>query len=1466
MRTFWKRCAFILLIFLALFRFIELTAANSRPASGSKGWVQFPHNDHSPVYDPGEEITTNAQLALTAAGDQVAMTYTPATYLLKELDANTPIQLQIYDGLLDPAGIDTGNSEAVMELVFGTEELSTDWKVYCRSDEETQLIASQDSPRVSIDSSSPCSFKAGAWSGTLFIDTPSSDKLSFKTVWKGSSQLLNYSNKPSNYQNLINVFRFQARQGIVSLAPTNPHEIVSGTEEDWKQLQEKRHFEQSINWAVFYQLQANSMFSFEVDVEHHQGDFLYLWEKDADANSLFINKGKSTPANPPDDGIQLLVRWSDGKPLKYEQESSSVSGGIPISNNPEWTHFDQTNRNDFLPPWHTEGEQNAYDGPSWDTDKDSEGIDSIRWYKIPLQDRKSDKILVSWYGSSVQNNAFAFSASAPLSPSPCSSPQDCQQDFDAGDSIDDDFTPPDEETDDDEPPESEYKCSTQGVLQACLFSTPKADPALESFGLDPKDPQLNRIVYMLEVQHIGDEESILLQDVSFLFQNPLLTSIDPDSLTTYNGQLINGKGSLSSQLAEELEPGEIISFSFSVQLDEIDEDDYDISTAEKFRISSASYEDMILPPLVHHVGRGSNLIETERCYDFDTQDGNFNCEQSCPLVAPGTIVTVRDRVKNVGQGLLKKYSYLIPPLHEDFLFLDNSLRLDDFRHGKPIASDVSEPLIFETPLLPNHYRDVYFQYLLPDDILTNENEPDEPKCFEHTLQPPTLSHVADCQNSSIESPPGSICVSPDPPARIEATLSSVPLEGELLYPESIVRYQLEIRNLSDQAIEEISISPAQVQQSSCQQSECQGTTLHSPPELAEQYGTLHISYSIRINKNTQGSEIFNPGHSVQFKGFDGDLQSIESNSLSHPLSSFPEPQGEFQHHLHLHRKTALNTADESKKRDDQADQIPVQYSFSFSGTQQRIVLPEIQGSRNYLHNVCSIIFPSYEFYDASFNAYTYAYNSEKPQLNRSHFEDITSADLSFEVVTDSPETRPEFVTEEGEHQSRFRFTFSGNTSAQWSVNRFLQQGGTVPSQNLPTTTLFAKKDGTAGIVSSSNEAITPFGKKEVREDLWQYVQTDQRRDRNRCLRCTTKRCYYYDAIVPIYEWKVVSDKPIPLFNQDQEYIHALNSVAWLQTKNGHLGTGSSPWFEDPQLGDPNFVQLEDGTISDLMKWYTPPDEQHADLIVSSPGNGTPLLSNLGIELNNQYIDEGFLETANGENQLSRGESYDREWFPRDYFDDLIHREYYGPVVHLDDLNPLPQGFFRSLSGIQLEGNVSLEAHTIYYTQGALTIGRNTQTDTIIDGGRARIVSEGPIEIRSNVSYAHQNTSDLSSVPSLRIHSLQDISISPEVTEVELMMLAEGTFYSGSSDQQLRILGDVIAHTAAWQRSPLRGGREEDELVNKPSELIVEDFRKVVVPPPGDLQLADTGNIWRELKPNEGKGYLDDLLNRTTFGN
>jgi hypothetical protein len=1565
---------------LVLVGFVAQSYAASETHWGSAGWLQFPSNDFSPIHDPGIDQTSSAQLALTAEGDQIAMSYTVATYELKPLENNSNMELQIFDAPLSAYEHDQG-SGAVMELVFLVEG-SDEWSVECWNQAEGKYVQAADfqESRVPIGTGA-CHFPSQAWSRSLRVNTGGASSFQMKTVWQGTTAEGFYADKPQHYRDILNVFRLQSRHGIIQLAPTNPVKIrdILGSQISFRTHPVKSDFEQTLNWTVLYKTQMKTFFSFEIDVSDIRSNYLLLWDKDADANQLFTDKEKEA-AKPPDDGIKMMVRWSDGSPLGYDVETDQLTGGIPITENPEWTHFDQTNRANFQPPWQIAGETNQFDGPSWDSDKDPIGYDAIRWYRIPLHERKSDTVVVGWYGSTMPLNTFAFAASGPVSPAPCSDPSLCREVFelpedegiltcpesghddcitDAMDelllSIDSDPAPetsellekkvksieyflkienknptpisdliihftapkgtsldPSQETEidvgllepqiekqislkvilDDNIPEDEIissedrillekddelfspsiirhypgkkidvesGCLQEGSLRLCISSRPDADPAEESYGLDPTKADKNTIEYMIEVENVS--EDLDMEQLEFHIDPPLYTSLHADFLEevqTTDASEYSGKGPAYFEMSGLLAPGKSATLSFKVQLDEVVHmTNYDISSADLFRLRTKNHPELVVPELIHHVGNGGVKIEASRCYAFDYFAGEFSCSDMCQAVEPGTRITVRDTLKNVGGASAYNYAYFPLPLSSSFLYEKDSIRMDDPETGLTVTNDSESfppfgGITVPSAIDPNGEREVFFSYYVPEDVI---DEQDDSGCFPktdeviETLPPdantPELSYDQNCNisSSSASGHQGKICVSVEDDPRLVATLSAVPLAGSTVYQGSPMSYYLEISNQSSQPVAEIQIESIQPQQSECLSGFCNDFQAEEPIELSQKFGTMSKDLQVRVNDDAQGSTIIHPGYLIRYRSADGDFLELQTNAIEHELITSPEPSGEFRHNIRLNRRTALNAAERNTPRDDQADRIEIDHEFTYEGTKKFGVWPQIVGTRYYRHNVCNWQFPSYERYDASFNAYSYLYNSTNRNAALGSYEALASADVNFLISTTSPSDRPELVLDPGSNHytHQFQYTFKGKERGSKGLNGFMKQGGTIRPEELEQTKLRAVADGVAGRIRTENTALTDISSAQIKEDFWNYVRTSTRIDPFRCTRCTSHGCYKYPAFVPIYRWKLISGRNVPMKSSDQDFVTVLTSVAWLQTKHGHVGFGSPLWESDPGNGDPNWVQLGEQALPSLMKWYTPPDQSNADLLVLHSGQSDPVQSGLGSSGRVERAElQGFLDSPlEGEGrQLARDNAYDRRENPRDYLDDLLNRQLYGKVIRLNQASELPVGMTRNGSEFEIQGSLYLEDDTIYHLKGELRIGKVGGSPVALARGRARLIVDGSAQILSNVEYASSKASDLSKVTSIRLHTLEDIQIHPSVTDVELMMLAEGRFASGKSDKQLRILGDVIAQTVAWERRPLNKAREDDEQVNKPSEIIYEDFRKYLVSPPGDRKLAE----------------------------
>lgn len=1057
------------------------------------------------------------------------------------------------------------------------------------------------------------------------------------------------------------------------------------------------------------------------------------------------------------------------------------------------------------------------------------------------------------------------------------------------------------------------KCSESGNLRACIISTPLPDPSPESFGLDAEDPEKNSITYHLTIENISD--TVTLQQVNIGFEPPAFTSLDPAQIATIipleGSGSYTGKGPGRFDLAASLAPQTSIGKDITVVLDnDTPSKNFDISSDGLISAGAQNNPAVTLPALLHHAGLGAVNIQVSRCYAYDYFGGEFTCDLSCRTVEPGSSITVRDLVTNIGGETAFDQTYFPPPLSSHFEYEPNSIRIDDPIAGltAPNDGDSFPPaggITIPGPLEPNQGRAVYFKYFIPPDILDEETPPGEESEEDSSCYPEEdeevelpegqttttpIEYEADCpeeEGSEAGAENGRICVKVEPNPILELTLTAVPSPTNTVFQGSIITYFLTIKNTTKQPVTSLVVEGSIPAQTTCKSGNCTGLISTDPPELADNFGTITYSFSVQVMDNTAGTSIVHPGITVKYSGGDGGEQTKKSNAITHPLLAAPEPTGDFQHDITVNRKTVLNSKD-GNARGDQGDKSTLSYEFSYAGDPQRIpVLPYlVNGTLPEQNNKVYFCAGYVHTYDAPWNTQMITYNASLTLPNElTSYRSITQDNITFTVTTDLPSSRPELINNgprlPNTHQDIFTYTVPTSIVRDGisAVNYFMKNGGEIEQgilksqelvlnpQAIFTTDIRAVADGqpspenSKGVITSKNVGKIGTTQRTITKDVWSYRYTGKTIKRITCS-CGRGGCSYQN--VPEYNWFKSAPQSIDVFSaEDKDYITVLTSVAWLQTKYGNLGFGTNFWQTIPETGDPNLVNLGDINIPTTMKFYTPPNEYNADLFIYSSDGGDPLLSRLGNsgKITFGSLEQGFITSPTEESsrQLSRGEAYDRENYPREYYDDLLNREVFGEVIRLNSGGTLPPGMSRNGDEFYIGSSVNFTADTIYHLKGNLTIGSGAISEVTINGGKARLFVEGNVTILSNTAYAKKSDPDLSKIPSLRVHATGNITINPIVTDLELMILAEKEFHSGRGDKQLRILGDVIAYKTFWERAPLNEERENEEMINKPSEIIYEDLRKYLLTPPGDKKLPDTGHMWREVNPSTGRPILESLL-------
>ncbi|MGE3278626.1 MAG: hypothetical protein AB7J40_02390 [Candidatus Altimarinota bacterium] len=1274
----------------------------------------------------------------------------------------------------------------------------------------------------------------------------------------------------------------------------------------------KAEYESSLNWTILYNVGADAKFVFTIDVSDKNQ--VILFDKDADAQKLFGKETGKTAVPPdntiklrvfwddgaPEDNPNYVEPWSllnqrtetelgSSAGTRGTNETNSFAGpsGDTIQDpsgefSIKWYKFDTSaHKSDKIKViW--EGFEVENNGVAFASDTPVEGTE----IEIP----EEDPTPLDYCSSDDELCLEAFEK--------CDGDLECLEKLKdcEGDEqcIEDLLDELEEETDPTVP-----KCQESCFLRACISSTPFPDPHPDSY-LDKGDS----ITYHVSLENISPIDSpVELNNLNLGFNPPIFTTLDDSHFSEIipeeGSGSYTGKGAGRIDLVESLGSGEKFEKNLLVQVDEDTLlEDYDITTENRIVASATNNSAVTLKPLIHHVGDGAVNVQVTRCYAFDYYGGEFQCSNSCETIEPGTRITVRDTLTNQGGATAYNHTYFPPPLSPSFEYEANSIRIDHPISGISVPNDgqtfpPADGVTIPGPIESNGSRTVFFNYYIPDDLLetdppTNEEEQDG-KCYpkddelfqeaaeggsplprgsggrEGAAYSP-ISYESDCpvDEGSEEDKNGLICVKVEDNPKLTVELTAIPSANNTVYQGSIITYIVRVTNTTKQPVANLIIEGLVPPQTTCKSGNCNGVNISNPPELQTK-GSYEYSFTVQVSENATGSSITHPGQHIIYKGESEQIFEITSNSVTHALISALEPTGDFTHDITLNRRIVLNSKDRTA-RADQGDQSKVIHTFQYTGTNKQVYPFLSNGSappHTYTRNYCNEAGyngPS-STYDAPFNSTLYLYNSSSSirfqQLLSS--SQMSNVDLNFTITTDLPSDRPEFLSTTGrgsDHQDLINYQVSSGRVIQDginAVNYFMKNGGeiidgyllddgrNISTQLMSTSDFRAVADGLGGEINTSNSGSSTLGK--VFEDTWMYQQVGNRPPITCSRRCGKSTCYYYPT-PPEYKWVLFSSRVIPLVTTDKDYITTLTSVAWLQTKNGHMGFGEDFWDIIPSSGNPNWVQLSDRSLATEMKLYTPPNEHNADFIIYSPHKSDPLKSKLGEKIASGSFDQGFLENGT----LSRGEAYDRDEFPRDYMDDLLNKQVYGKVIRLNQASTSPSGMTVNGGTLQLSGTVSFSPDTIYYFKGDAIIGNGT-SDVTLSGGRARLVIEGNVDLRSNILY-DRHSGDLTSIPSVRLHSTGNISIRPNVTDVELMMLAEQAFHSGRSDQQLRILGDVIAYKAFWERSPLNQERDDEEMVNKPSEIIYEDFRKYILTPPGDKKLPDSGYFWREVNGGE----------------
>ncbi len=674
----------------------------------------------------------------------------------------------------------------------------------------------------------------------------------------------------------------------------------------------------------------------------------------------------------------------------------------------------------------------------------------------------------------------------------------------------------------------------------------------------------------------------------------------------------------------------------------------------------------------------------------------------------------------------------------------------------------------------------------------------------------------------VMSDPVNTIISGKAEGELSVQVTPFPSEETTVFSGSTITYQYRLTNSGGLPIQDVTLV----------------TYIPEGAECVENCGTIRLTDDLEAGENKIIDmkirvTIADPEKEfITNIGFDASTQTMEytevRNEINHPLNGEIEVgSGDFTLLTEQVPNLVLNSHN-GQPRADEADITETQYAIQYMGRgkSNTYVYGGGYGISDSGNNRHSGYCQDY-YYPHGMNSSVYAYNSNGGGCDTMGSCPLSSGQIQFSITTAIPSAKPNLIFPDGSHSKTEVYSY-GDTA---SVNSYMQSGGVI---KVPANFTLSRaiEDGAIGPVVSSVSA------QGLTEDLWTYTYAGYSIVYASC--SCGDECTQIDEY-PVYTWKLASSEPITLTDDDTTNISVYSSTAWLKTEGGHVGTNGAIINNETAA---NQVKLEFGggqymqsneyvydpdTILTPTNQYTKFGETNVDYMIFANQGSEAFVSDAG---------EDWIVTGTDFGDQQHGDSYDRTNNPRDYTDDLLVREKFGKV------------YTDQLPGT-LQGRIDIGDDVVWHQTGDLTIGTVGIADSVtFTGGQSRIYVDGDVYINANIYYGSNAGSSYNAVTSLRIDAQNIYVNGDEVTELEVLLQARDNFYSGESHDQLRILGDVITGNAHWERKPVLELNPDE--VNKPSEYIIEDLRKYVIPVPGDTELPDEYDIWRQVNPSTGQ--------------
>ena len=369
--------------------------------------------------------------------------------------------------------------------------------------------------------------------------------------------------------------------------------------------------------------------------------------------------------------------------------------------------------------------------------------------------------------------------------------------------------------------------------------------------------------------------------------------------------------------------------------------------------------------------------------------------------------------------------------------------------------------------------------------------------------------------------------------------------------------------------------------------------------------------------------------------------------------------------------------------------------------------------------------------------------------------------------------------------------------------------------------------------------------------------------------------------IPIFKWnKKIPWQELNFEFNDSATIDVYSSSAWIQTKWGNMWTNKEIISEKTQNSTWRYVNdfffskwdtffdnsIINSPVTSQPKDYSPKDQYNAQYMIFTKQKYNDLNE---AEFNSESNWYTFIEDKIGNwkkiydfdlSVLNEGKywfwlrwyEYDKwEGLWRNYEEDLIEKQQFWKVIDFSLLSKVNMkklwNIVRHWSTYTITEMLNLKAWQIYYfPEWSILNLWNKYSDLLIKWWSAKIYIKWNVNINWNIFYAIHKWKNYHNMSNLRIEA-EIVNVSGDVEFIE-SQIKTWYFYSWESTLQLKILWDLIATETHFQRLPAWISNPEEYDVNPPSELIIEDLRKYLIPTPWDTTYRWYYTKWEQVNP------------------